>query len=119
VVLEDRTGVVKLVPVNILDPPVKVVYQFTVPEDAVAPRTTVPFPQRLLGVVDVIVGIALTVTEIPELVARTQGVTPDVNTTVTTNGLVPYGVKGIDEFVGIVKVFRELLDPTFSPLTCH
>ena len=64
-------------------------------------------------------GIGLTVTDIPVLVARSQGVTPDVNTTVTTNGLVPYGVKGIDEFVGIVKVFRELLDPTFSPLTCH
>jgi hypothetical protein len=54
-------GVVKLVPVPKLVPPVATSYQLTVPADAVAPRVTVPLSQTLPGVVAVIVGIALTV----------------------------------------------------------
>ena len=52
---------VKLVPVPKLEPPVAAEYQFMVPADAVAPRITVPVPQRLLGVVPVIVGIGFMV----------------------------------------------------------
>ena len=52
---------VKLVPVPKLVPPMATEYQLTVPADAVAPRVTVPVPQRLLGVVPVIVGIVLIV----------------------------------------------------------
>jgi hypothetical protein len=54
-------GVVKLVPVPKLVPPVTAEYQLIVPADAVAPRVTVPVPQRLLGVVPDIVGIGFTV----------------------------------------------------------
>ena len=52
-----RFGVVKLVPVPKLVPPVKEEYQFMVPELAVAPKVTTPGPQLKSGVVDVIVGI--------------------------------------------------------------
>ena len=52
------------VPVNMDDPPVDPVYQLTVPADAAAPSVAVPGPQTVLpGVVDVMVGIGLTVTE--------------------------------------------------------
>ena len=54
-------GVVKLVPVPKLDPPVATEYQLIVPAEAVAPKTTVPVPQRLFGVVPVIVGRGFTV----------------------------------------------------------
>ena len=54
-------GVVKLVPIPKLVPPVATEYQLMVPADAVAPRVTVPVPQRLLGVVPVIVGIGFMV----------------------------------------------------------
>ena len=57
----EMLGVVKLVPVPILVPPVAAEYQLMVPADAVAPSVTVPVPQRLLGVVAVIVGIGFTV----------------------------------------------------------
>ena len=53
--------VVKVVPVPKLDPPVKAPYQFIVPEETVAPKTTVPVPHLAAGAVPVIVGIALTV----------------------------------------------------------
>ena len=43
-------------------PPVAALYQLIVPALAVAPNTTVPFPQRLAGVLAVMVGIAFTVT---------------------------------------------------------
>jgi hypothetical protein len=43
-------------------PPVKTLYQLIVPELAVAPNTTVPVPQRLAGVLAVIVGIVFTIT---------------------------------------------------------
>jgi len=54
-------GVVKLVPVPRLVPPVAAVYQLIAPADAVAPRVTVPLPQTLPGVVAVIAGTVLTV----------------------------------------------------------
>ena len=54
-------GVVKLVPVPRLDPPVAAAYQLIVPADAVAPKVTVPVPQTLPGVVLLIVGAVFTV----------------------------------------------------------
>ena len=54
-------GVVKLVPVPKLNPPVEASYQLIVPVDVVALSVTVPLPQRLFGVVPVIAGIAFTV----------------------------------------------------------
>lgn len=51
-------GVVKLVPVPDDEPPVSVVYQFTVPALAVAPSATVPASQRTPGVVAVMMGAA-------------------------------------------------------------
>ena len=54
-------GVVKLVPVPSEEPPEDAAYQLIVPADAVAPRVTVPVPQRDAGVVPVIVGIVFTV----------------------------------------------------------
>ena len=57
-------GVVKLVPVPMLVPPVEATYQLMIPAEAVAPRVTVPVPQTLPGVVPVIVGMAFTVATI-------------------------------------------------------
>ena len=54
-------GVVNVVPVPRLVPPVAAAYQLIVPADAEAPNVTVPVPQRLPGVVAVIVGIVFTV----------------------------------------------------------
>jgi hypothetical protein len=56
-------GVVKDVPVPRLDPPVLAAYQFKVPALAAAPKTTVPVPQRLPGVVEVIDGVEFTVAD--------------------------------------------------------
>ena len=49
-------GVVKVAPVPSDVPPVGALYQFKVPALAVAPKVTVPVPQRLAGVLAVIVG---------------------------------------------------------------
>ena len=65
-------GVVKLVPVPRLTPPVAAAYQLIVPALAVAPRVTVPVPQRLAGVVPVIVGIVFIVAVTAVLAAVTQ-----------------------------------------------
>lgn len=54
-------GVVKLVPFAIKVPPVGASYQLKVPLDATAFRVTVPVPQRLAGVVDVMLGVTFTV----------------------------------------------------------
>ena len=54
---EEIEGVVKELPVAIIDPPDDALYQFTIPALAVAPRFTVPAPQTDPGVVPVIVGI--------------------------------------------------------------
>jgi len=60
-VVADIFGVIKLIPDPKLVPPVKAEYQFIFPEEAVAPKTTVPVPHLAAGVVPVIIGIALTV----------------------------------------------------------
>ena len=65
----DMLGVVKLVPVPKLVPPVSAEYQLMIPADAVVPSVTVPVPQRLLGVVPVIVGIGFTVANTAVLTA--------------------------------------------------
>ena len=65
-------GVVKLVPVPRLAPPVDAAYQLIVPAEAVAPRVTVPVPQTLPGVVAVMVGTAFTVAITAILVAVVQ-----------------------------------------------
>ena len=62
-------GVVYDTPVPNDVPSVEAVYQLIVPADAVAPRVTVPVPQRYAGVVVAIVGIALTVAMTSVLVA--------------------------------------------------
>ena len=80
----DILGVVKLVPVNKLAPPVEAAYQFTVPDDAVAPNVTAPVPQTLPGVVVAIDGMAFIVMVNPALVTGfpvTQGVAFEVSTT--------------------------------------
>ena len=59
-------------------PPVEAAYQLMVPVDAVAPKVTVPVPQREAGVVPVIVGISLTVAVTAVLVAVVQ---PEVAST--------------------------------------
>ena len=65
-------GVVKLVPVPNEVPPVAAAYQLIVPALAVAPKVTVPVPQRLAGVVPVMVGIAFTVATTAVLLAVVQ-----------------------------------------------
>ena len=55
-------GVVNVFPEpTIIPPPVGVAIQLTAPALAVAPNITVPVPQRLAGVVEVIVGIGFIV----------------------------------------------------------
>lgn len=54
------------------DPPEGTVYQLIVPADAVAPRTTVPVPQRDAGEVPVIVGTVVTVAVTKVLVGVVQ-----------------------------------------------
>ena len=53
-------------------PPVNAEYQLIVPALAVAPNTTVPVPQRLAGVLAVIVGIVFTVATTAVLAAVVQ-----------------------------------------------
>ena len=48
-------------PVPSDDPPVNAAYQLIVPDDDVAPKVTVPVPQREPPVVPVIEGVAVTV----------------------------------------------------------
>ena len=59
-------GVVYDVPVPNDEPPEDAAYQLIIPADAVAPRVTVPVPQRVSGVVPVIDGIVF-------IVAKTVG----------------------------------------------
>ena len=65
-------GVVNDIPVPKLVPPVAAAYQLMVPALAVAPKVTVPVPQRLAGVVAVRVGVAFTVAVTAVLVAEVQ-----------------------------------------------
>ena len=67
------------IPVPRLTPPVEAAYQLMVPADAVAPKTTVPVPQLLPGVVPVMVGIAFMVATTAVLEAVVQ--LPDVAST--------------------------------------
>jgi hypothetical protein len=61
--------VVKLVPDPLVDPPVEAVYQLIVPALAVAPKVTVPVPQREAGVEVEMVGMALMVAAMEVLLA--------------------------------------------------
>ena len=76
-------GVVNDVPESSGVPPVNALYQLIVPALAVAPNTTVPVPQRLAGVLAVMVGTAFTVITDAALVAVGVEihVAFDVNTT--------------------------------------
>jgi hypothetical protein len=65
-------GVVNVAPVANDVPPVKAEYQLIVPALAVAPNATVPVPQRLAGVLAVMVGTAFTVAATDVLVAVVQ-----------------------------------------------
>ncbi len=65
-------GVVNDAPVANDVPPVKDEYQLIVPALAVAPNTNVPVPQRLAGVLAVMVGIAFTVATTAVLAAVVQ-----------------------------------------------
>ena len=65
-------GVVNVAPIETLVPPVAPAYQLIVPALAVAPNATVPVPQRLAGVLAVIVGIAFTVATTAVLAAVVQ-----------------------------------------------
>ena len=62
----------KLVPVPKDAPPDAVAYQLIVPALAVAPKVNVPVPQRLAGVLPVIVGTAFTVATTAVLLAVVQ-----------------------------------------------
>ena len=64
-------GVVNDAPVANDVPPVKAEYQLIVPALAVAPNATVPVPQRLAGVLAVIVGAD------PAVTVATTAVLPD------------------------------------------
>ena len=65
----DILGVVKLVPVAKLTPPVEAAYQLIVPELAVAPNVSVPASQREAGVVPAIVGEVITLIVLVALAA--------------------------------------------------
>ena len=62
----------KEVPVPSDEPPLDAAYQLIVPADAVAPKATVPVPQREPSVVPVIEGITVTVAVTEVLVPVVQ-----------------------------------------------
>ena len=97
-------------PVAIDVPPVNAVYQLIVPALAVAPNTTVPVPQRLAGVLAVMVGTAFTVITDAALVAF--GVEIHVAFDVNTTEMLSLVTKVAD-----VKVGRFV--PTFKPFLLH
>ena len=68
----DIEGVVNVVPVPRLVPPVATAYQLIVPAEAVASSVTVPVPHTLPGVVEVIVGMVPTVAITAVLAAVVQ-----------------------------------------------
>ena len=70
-------GVVNDAPVPKLVPPVAAAYQLMVPALAVAPKVTVPVPQRLAAVLAAMVGVAFTVTAV--VVAEQPPVVVNVN----------------------------------------
>ena len=103
-------GVVKLVPVAKLVPPVAAAYQLIVPALAAAVKFTVPVPQRLAGVLDVIVGMVFTVITTGKLVAVgvDKQLAFDVNTTDMLSFVDNDDVINVDELV-----------PTFTPFLLH
>lgn len=74
-------GVVKVVPVPKLDPPVEVAYQLIVPADAVAPKPTVPVPHRDAHVLPLIAGMVFIVAVTAVLVPVIQPVAITVAST--------------------------------------
>ena len=62
-------GVVNVVALSNALPPVAAAYHLIVPALAVAPKVTVPVPQRVAGVVPLILGIAFTVATTAVLLA--------------------------------------------------
>ena len=64
-----KDGVIKLVPVPRIVPPVDVLYQFKVPDVALAPKVKGPDPHLLCVIVPFILGTLLivAVTEVPPL----------------------------------------------------
>ena len=74
-------GVVKVVPVPKLDPPVEVAYQLIVPADAVAPKPTVPVPHRDADVLPLIAGMVFIVAVTAVLVPVIQPVAITVAST--------------------------------------
>ena len=68
-------GVVNEFPIPTKVPPVCELYQFIVPEDAIAPRLTVPESQRVFGVDAVILGV---VTIVAVTADRGELVQPEV-----------------------------------------
>ena len=103
-------GVIKLVPVPNVVPPVEAAYQFIVPALAAAFNVTVPVPQRLLSVTPLMVGIAFTVMVVVELVAvgLDKQLAFDVNTTDMLSLVDNNDVTNVDAFV-----------PTFTPFLFH
>ena len=103
-------GVVKLVPVAKLVPPVAVGYQLIVPALAAAVKATVPVPHLLAGVLDVMVGIAFTVITTGKLVA--VGVDKQLAFDVSTTDMLSFvdnnDVTNVDALV-----------PTFTPFLLH
>ena len=74
-VVPDRLGVVKLVPVPSEEPPVEAEYQLIVPALAVAPRSTVPVPHRDPSVMPVMVIVLIVaVTAVLAAVVQTLSV---------------------------------------------
>jgi len=74
VVVEDILGVKIEAPDAMDEPPVLAVNQLTVPAEGVAPITTAPVPIREPGLVAVIVGIGVTVTEVIEALKHVPSV---------------------------------------------
>ena len=91
-------------------PPVAALYQLIVPALAVAPNTTVPVPQRLAGVLAVMVGMAFTVITDAALVAVGVEihVAFDVNTTEMLSLVTKVADVNVGEFV-----------PTLTPFLLH
>ena len=93
-----------------LVPPVDALYQLIVPALAAAVKLTVPVPQRLAGVLEVMVGMAFTVITTGKLVAVgvDKQLAFDVNTTDMLSFVDNDDVINVDELV-----------PTFTPFLLH
>jgi hypothetical protein len=110
VVVVAMLGVIKLVPEPNVVPPVAAANQLIVPALAAAVNVTVPVPQRLAAVLDVIVGIAFTVITTGKLVAVgvDKQLAFDVNTTDMLSLFDNDEVINVDELV-----------PTLTPFLLH